>query len=98
VRHDNRLRFLSFLSLIAFVFRARLPPCAHPRAPHPRAPRREEEKIESLHGHVTSLAVSRSHRKLGLATKLMTMTRAFMLLRAARAARRAPRAPITLPP
>lgn len=27
------------------------------------------------HGHITSLAVLRSHRKLGLATKLMTQAR-----------------------
>ncbi|GAA0158264.1 acetyltransferase [Lithospermum erythrorhizon] len=31
----------------------------------------EEESSES-HGHITSLAVLRTHRKLGLATKLMT--------------------------
>ena len=30
-----------------------------------------EEDAEVPHGHVTSLAVLRSHRKLGLATKLM---------------------------
>jgi ribosomal protein S18 acetylase RimI-like enzyme len=36
----------------------------------------EGEPPEKVHGHVTSLAVSRSHRKLGLATKLMSMTRA----------------------
>ena len=38
----------------------------------------EEEDVE-LHGHVTSLAVLRSHRKLGLATKLMSMSRASTL-------------------
>jgi len=31
-----------------------------------------EEDSEVLHGHITSLAVLRSHRKLGLATRLMT--------------------------
>lgn len=31
----------------------------------------EEESVEEPHGHITSLAVLRSHRKLGLATKLM---------------------------
>jgi peptide alpha-N-acetyltransferase len=35
---------------------------------------REEDDIP-LHGHITSLAVLRSHRKLGLATKLMSATR-----------------------
>ena len=32
---------------------------------------REEEAAE-VHGHITSLAVLRSHRKMGLAAKLMT--------------------------
>ena len=32
----------------------------------------EEDNI--IHGHITSLAVMRSHRKLGIATKLMTAT------------------------
>ncbi|CAN6485817.1 unnamed protein product [Victoria cruziana] len=31
-----------------------------------------EEESTECHGHITSLAVLRSHRKLGLATKLMT--------------------------
>jgi len=30
-----------------------------------------EEDSTEVHGHITSLAVARSHRKLGLATKLM---------------------------
>lgn len=30
-----------------------------------------EEDAAEVHGHITSLAVLRSHRKLGLATKLM---------------------------
>jgi GNAT superfamily N-acetyltransferase len=34
-----------------------------------------EEDAKEPHGHITSLAVLRSHRKLGLATKLMTATR-----------------------
>ncbi|RRT47757.1 hypothetical protein B296_00030765 [Ensete ventricosum] len=32
----------------------------------------EEDPSEPCHGHITSLAVLRTHRKLGLATKLMT--------------------------
>ena len=28
-----------------------------------------------MHGHITSLAVARTHRKLGLATRLMTAAR-----------------------
>ncbi|KAG1361537.1 N-terminal acetyltransferase A complex catalytic subunit NAA10 [Cocos nucifera] len=32
----------------------------------------EEDSSEPCHGHITSLAVLRSHRKLGIATKLMT--------------------------
>ena len=35
---------------------------------------REEDSSE-VHGHITSLAVARSHRKLGLATKLMNAAR-----------------------
>ncbi|WOG84236.1 hypothetical protein DCAR_0103418 [Daucus carota subsp. sativus] len=31
-----------------------------------------EEETSECHGHITSLAVLRTHRKLGLATKLMT--------------------------
>merc|ERR1712130_27011 len=33
--------------------------------------KKEEESTKWKHGHITSLAVLRSHRKLGLATKLM---------------------------
>lgn len=36
----------------------------------------DDEKT-SPHGHITSLAVLRSHRKLGLATKLMNMSRKY---------------------
>lgn len=35
---------------------------------------REEEATE-VHGHITSLAVARTHRKLGVATKLMEAAR-----------------------
>lgn len=31
----------------------------------------EEESPEDIHGHVTSVAVKRTHRRLGLAEKLM---------------------------
>jgi peptide alpha-N-acetyltransferase len=31
-----------------------------------------EEETNECHGHITSLAVLRTHRKLGIATKLMT--------------------------
>ena len=34
----------------------------------------EDEEPEKIHGHITSLAVVRTHRKLGLATKLMRAT------------------------
>lgn len=34
----------------------------------------EEETNEPVHGHITSLSVLRSHRKLGLASKLMNAT------------------------
>ncbi|RMZ52246.1 hypothetical protein APUTEX25_001636, partial [Auxenochlorella protothecoides] len=37
-----------------------------------------EEEASETHGHITSLAVARSHRKLGLATKLMTAAHAGM--------------------
>lgn len=36
---------------------------------------REEDDPEDIHGHITSLAVLRTHRKLGLATLLMTASR-----------------------
>ena len=39
---------------------------------------REEEPSEVVHGHITSLAVARTHRKLGLATKLMTCAREWL--------------------
>mmetsp|Transcript_1803 Transcript_1803/g.2571 ORF Transcript_1803/g.2571 Transcript_1803/m.2571 type:complete len:202 (-) Transcript_1803:122-727(-) len=41
-----------------------------------------EEEVteeEDTHGHITSLAVMRSHRKLGLATKLMLATERVMI-------------------
>eukprot|EP00696_Hemimastix_kukwesjijk_P010223 gnl/Hemi2/22836_TR7646_c0_g3_i1.p1 gnl/Hemi2/22836_TR7646_c0_g3~~gnl/Hemi2/22836_TR7646_c0_g3_i1.p1 ORF type:complete len:229 (-),score=74.87 gnl/Hemi2/22836_TR7646_c0_g3_i1:104-727(-) len=38
-----------------------------------------EEEATTPHGHITSLAVLRSHRKLGLATKLMRATQAAMV-------------------
>lgn len=34
-----------------------------------------EDDAPEVHGHITSLAVLRSHRKLGLATKLMQQSR-----------------------
>ena len=34
-----------------------------------------EEEGPDVHGHITSLAVARTHRKLGLATKLMSAAR-----------------------
>jgi len=37
-----------------------------------------EDESEEVHGHITSLAVLRSHRKLGLASKLMRATMAAM--------------------
>lgn len=53
-------------------------PClADPLFNHPTTPWlgcREEEATE-VHGHITSLAVARTHRKLGLATKLMAAAR-----------------------
>eukprot|EP01023_Acetabularia_acetabulum_P037317 TRINITY_DN3536_c0_g1_i4.p1 TRINITY_DN3536_c0_g1~~TRINITY_DN3536_c0_g1_i4.p1 ORF type:complete len:110 (+),score=28.03 TRINITY_DN3536_c0_g1_i4:289-618(+) len=33
-----------------------------------------EEESAEMHGHITSLAVARTHRKLGLATTLMQAT------------------------
>ena len=38
--------------------------------------REEEDSVK--HGHITSLAVLRTHRKLGLATKLMIASREFV--------------------
>ena len=39
-----------------------------------------EEEAEEQHGHITSLAVLRSHRKLGIATKLMRATGNLLML------------------
>jgi GNAT superfamily N-acetyltransferase len=36
---------------------------------------REEESTDPVHGHITSLAVARTHRKMGIAAKLMSATR-----------------------
>lgn len=44
------------------------------RFDHASVSGREEESTEGR-GHITSLAVLRTHRKLGLATKLMTAAR-----------------------
>ena len=38
-----------------------------------------EEDAAETHGHITSLAVLRTHRKLGIATKLMTAAQRAML-------------------
>ena len=40
----------------------------------------EEEVEDEPHGHITSLAVKRSHRRLGLAQKLMDQVRIFAFL------------------
>ena len=37
---------------------------------------RDEKKADPPFGHVTSLAVARTHRKLGIASKLMRAARA----------------------
>ena len=39
----------------------------------------ETEDDEDRHGHITSLAVQRSHRRLGLAQKLMNQTARAMI-------------------
>lgn len=36
---------------------------------------REEDATDPVHGHITSLAVARTHRKMGIAAKLMAATR-----------------------
>lgn len=42
---------------------------------YPATPHCSEEESKETHGHITSLAVARTHRKLGLATRLMTAAR-----------------------
>merc|ERR1719213_319841 len=37
-----------------------------------------EDETEEIHGHITSLAVARTHRKLGIASKLMKASIAVM--------------------
>lgn len=39
----------------------------------------EDEPGDQSHGHITSLAVMRSHRRLGLAEKLMTLSQKSMV-------------------
>ena len=39
----------------------------------------DEDPTKELHGHITSLAVKRSYRKTGLATKLMTLSQRSMV-------------------
>ena len=39
---------------------------------------RDEKKSDTQFGHVTSLAVARTHRKLGIASKLMRAARAML--------------------
>ena len=39
------------------------------------APTPREEDAPICHGHITSLAVARTHRKLGIATRLMNAAR-----------------------
>lgn len=39
---------------------------------------REEEANQRPHGHITSLAVMRTHRRLGLAEKMMTLSQTAM--------------------
>ena len=46
------------------------------RAANRRWPFRDEKKSDTQFGHVTSLAVARTHRKLGIASKLMRAARA----------------------
>ncbi|RYG42845.1 GNAT family N-acetyltransferase [archaeon] len=49
---------------------------------------RDDEDTPEVHGHITSLAVLRTHRKLGLATKLMQASRTYgFALARARASR-----------
>lgn len=36
---------------------------------------REEDATDPVHGHITSLAVARTHRKMGIAAKLMSAAR-----------------------
>jgi ribosomal protein S18 acetylase RimI-like enzyme len=40
---------------------------------------REEDATDPVHGHITSLAVARTHRKMGIAAKLMSATRKYKL-------------------
>ncbi len=58
-------------------------PAGSPRIPYMskvlcsdfQRPHRREEEAAEAHGHITSVAVARTHRKLGLATKLMRSAR-----------------------
>lgn len=47
-----------------------------------RTPNRDEEPTEESHGHVTSISVLRNYRRLGLANKLMQLSRTGLLPRA----------------
>lgn len=54
---------------------ARQPSSSCPCRWHSRGLVCREEESSEVHGHITSLAVARTHRKLGLATKLMSAAR-----------------------
>ena len=53
--------------------------CKQHCAPFPAFVLFREEEATEVHGHITSLAVARTHRKLGLATRLMTAARELAL-------------------
>ena len=57
---------LSFIKLIPLNFRGQIVGYVLAKM--------EEETEDDPHGHITSLAVKRSHRRLGLAQKLMDQT------------------------
>ncbi|GFZ00598.1 acyl-CoA N-acyltransferases (NAT) superfamily protein [Actinidia rufa] len=57
-----------------------------------------EEETSECHGHITSLAVLRTHRKLGLATKLMTAAQNAMEQEAAEGEAISPSPPGPPPP
>jgi hypothetical protein len=59
--------------------------------------RDEEAKPDDPHGHVTSISVLRTHRRLGLANKLMRQSRASLSLSVARRRPTRQATPSTLP-
>ena len=66
------------LALLPAATLAQAPPSTFPNPRHRPPFCSEDEDPADVHGHITSLAVARTHRRLGLAARLMTAAHAAM--------------------